>query len=110
MGQPVKFYADEHISRAIVRGLRQRGADVLTTTEAGLLSATDEEHLERALLEGRVLVTYDQDYHRLHASGISHAGIAIANRTRTIGDIIRGLMLIHQVLDADEMKNQVEYL
>jgi hypothetical protein len=34
MGQPVKFYTDEHVARAVVNGLRQRGADVLTVPEA----------------------------------------------------------------------------
>ncbi len=47
MGRPVKFYTDEHVARAVVRGLRQRGADVLTVPEAGLLGASDEEHMER---------------------------------------------------------------
>jgi polyhydroxybutyrate depolymerase len=30
MGQPKEFYMDEHVSRAVIHGLRQRGADVLT--------------------------------------------------------------------------------
>ena len=29
MGQPIKFYTDEHVAKAVVQGLRQRGADVL---------------------------------------------------------------------------------
>lgn len=78
MGQPVKFYTDEHVGRAVVRGLRQRGADVLTVPEAGLLGATDEKHLEHARAEGRVLFTQDEDFLRLHAARIAHAGIAYA--------------------------------
>jgi hypothetical protein len=57
MGQPVKFYTDEHTARAVIKALRQRGADVLSVPEAGLLSARDEEHLERARAEGRVIFT-----------------------------------------------------
>ena len=45
MRQPIKFYVDEHVATAVVKGLRQRGADVLTVLEAGLRSASDEEHL-----------------------------------------------------------------
>ena len=37
MGQRVRFYTDEHVPRAAIRGLRQRGVDVLTAAEAGLL-------------------------------------------------------------------------
>src|SRR5436190_17084271 len=55
MDEKVKFYTDEHVPRAVARGLRQRGVDVLTAPQAGLLGATDEEHLERARAEGRVL-------------------------------------------------------
>ena len=110
MGQPVKFYTDEHVARAVVRALRQRGADVLTVPEAGLLGATDEEHLERAHAEGRVLFTQDDDYLRLHSAGVEHAGVAYAPQGTPIGDIIRGLMLIFQLLAADRMTNQVEYL
>ena len=73
---PVRFYTDEHVGRAVVRGLRQRGADILTVSEAGMLGASDEEHLERARVEGRVLFTQDDDFLRLHASEIDHAGIA----------------------------------
>ncbi len=110
MGRPVKFYMDEHVARAVVRGLRQRGADVLTVPEAGLLGAADEEHLERARIEGRVIFTQDDDFLRLHAAGIQHAGIAYAPQGTSIGDIIRGLMMIHQVLDAEDMEGHVEYL
>jgi uncharacterized protein with PIN domain len=110
MAQPVKFYTDEHVGRAVVRGLRQRGVDVLTGPEAGLLGAADVQHLERARTEGRVLFTPDEDFLRLHAAGVVHAGIAYAPQGASIGDIIRGLMLIHQLLEADEMIGHVEYL
>lgn len=36
MRQPIKFYVDEHVATAVGKGLRQRGADVLTVLEAGL--------------------------------------------------------------------------
>jgi uncharacterized protein with PIN domain len=110
MGQPVKFYTDEHTARAVVRGLRHRGADVLTVPEAGLLSASDEQHLERARSEGRVLFTQDDDFLRLHAAGVPHAGIAYAPQGTSIARIIRGLILIHQVLEAEDMERHVEYL
>jgi uncharacterized protein DUF5615 len=110
MGQPIKFYTDEHVSRAVIRGLRQRGADVLTAPEAGLLGVPDEQHLERARAEGRVLFTQDDDFLRLHTAGVPHEGIAYTPQGTPIGDIIRGLMLICQVLEAADMKGHVEYL
>jgi predicted nuclease of predicted toxin-antitoxin system len=110
MGLPVRFYTDEHISRAVVKGLRQRGVDVLTVPEAGMLAASDEQHIERARLEHRVIVTHDEDYLRWHAQGTPHAGIAFAAHGTSIGDMIRGLMLIQQVLEAEDMEGKLEYI
>jgi hypothetical protein len=110
MAQPVKFYTDEHIPRAVVRALRLHGVDVLTVPEAGTLGASDDVHLERARIEGRVVATQDDDFLRLHAAGVQHAGVAYAPQGTSIGDLIRGLLLIYQVLDAGDMLNAVEYL
>jgi hypothetical protein len=46
----------------------------------------------------------------LHAAGVAHAGIVYTPQGTPIGDIIRGLMLIHQVLEPEDMKDHVEYL
>ncbi len=43
--------------RAVARGLRFRGVDVLTVPEAGLLGVEDEEHLEFARNVSRVIFT-----------------------------------------------------
>lgn len=93
-----------------MRGLRQRGVDVLTVVEAGMLGASDEEHLKRALNEGRVIFTQDDDFLRLHAAGADHAGIVYAPQQTSVKDIIRGLMVIRQVLDAEDMHGQIEFL
>jgi uncharacterized protein with PIN domain len=106
----VKFYTDEHVANAVARGLRQRGVDALTAAEAQMLGASDERHLAFALQQGRVVFTEDDDFLRLHALGIEHAGIAYAPHHTSIGEMIRGLMLIYQVLDADEMRRHVEFL
>jgi predicted nuclease of predicted toxin-antitoxin system len=110
MSRPVKFYLDEHVHPAIAAGLRRRDVDVLTTKEAGMLTATDIEHLTFAAREQRVIFTQDDDFLRLHASGQTHAGIVYARQRTAVGHIIRGLMLIHQVLTAEEMQNHVEFL
>ncbi|MEE4377293.1 MAG: DUF5615 family PIN-like protein [Candidatus Competibacteraceae bacterium] len=101
---------DEHVAKAVIRGLRQRGVDVLTTPEASKLHATDEEHLAFALSERRVIFTQDNDFLKLAASGQPHAGIVYASQHSPIGHIIQGLMLIYQILDAEEMVGNIEYL
>jgi predicted nuclease of predicted toxin-antitoxin system len=106
----VRFYTDEHIARAVVSALRQRGVDVRTTLEAGLLGAADEAHLAFALVEGRVLLTQDADFLALAASGMPHSGIAYAPQITTVGAIVRGAMLIHQLATAEEMAGRVEFV
>jgi len=80
----MRFHLDEHVDHAIARGLRQRGSDVTTTTDAGLLGATDDQQLEFALQSGRVLFTQDADFLGLHLQGSAHAGLS-ARRDRVRG-------------------------
>lgn len=110
MSERVRFYADEHVSRAVVNGLRQRGVDVLTVSEAGLLGKSDEDQLAFARREGRVLYTQDADFLRLHSSGTDHAGIVYAPQSTPIGDAIRGLVLVAELLGVNDMKGHVEFL
>jgi hypothetical protein len=37
----VRYYADEHIPKAVIRGLRQRGVDILGVADAALMGAAD---------------------------------------------------------------------
>jgi uncharacterized protein with PIN domain len=110
MSRPIRFYTDEHVSGAIVRGMRIRGVDVLTVAQAGMLSATDGEYLALALREGRVVFTQDDDFLRLAHAGVGHAGIVYAPQHTPVGHVVRGLMLIVQVLDAEDMVGHVEFL
>lgn len=92
-------------------GLRRRGIDVTTTPEAGLLSATDEYQAVYALAQGRVLFTHDRDFLRLSATGVAHAGIVYCDKnSKNLGEVIQGLVLIWELLEPDEMRNQVEFL
>ncbi len=45
MGPKVKFYTDEHVAKAVIHGLGQRGVDVLAVVDASMLGATDVEQL-----------------------------------------------------------------
>lgn len=110
MDERVRFYADEHVSGAVVQGLRLHGVDVLTTAEAGMIGASDEEQVVFAIAEGRVLYTQDADYLRLHRAGVTHAGIAYAKQGKPIGEVVRGLLLVYDLLDAKSMAGAVEFI
>ena len=69
MPEEITYHMDEHVPTAVTRGLRARGVDVVTAQESRLLAASDEEHLDQAAAEGRVIFTQDADFLRLHAKG-----------------------------------------
>lgn len=106
----IRYYTDEHVAGAVTAGLRRRGIDVVTTREAGLLGARDEEHLAFALAQGRVLVTQDVDFVALSAGSAPHAGIVFAPQHTPVGEIIKGLVLVYHVLSAAEMTGNIEFL
>jgi hypothetical protein len=111
MPRTIRFHLDENCSRSIAGGLRRRGIDVTTTPESGLMGALDEQQTAYSLAHGRVLFTQDQDFLRLDARGVAHAGIAYcAKDTKTIGELIQSLVLIWEIYDPAEMAGRVEYL
>jgi predicted nuclease of predicted toxin-antitoxin system len=101
---------DEHIHPAVAAALRARGVDVVTTQEIDLLSASDEHLLNSACQQGRVLFSFDADFARLHAAGHQHAGIVYASRQTAIGQQVRSLLLIYQILSPEEMINHLEFI
>jgi predicted nuclease of predicted toxin-antitoxin system len=107
----LSFHLDEHIHPAIAAGLRRRGIDVTTTIEAGLSGADDEQHVAFALTEVRVVVTHDDDFLVLHSQGVPHAGIAFCHQgDRTIGEMLRSLLLMNECLEPNEMLGRVEFI
>ena len=111
MPRTIPFHLDEHVAHAVADGLRRRGIDVTTTTDAGLLGAADADQIAYGLAQGRVIFTEDDDFLALAAAGVAHAGLAYCKQnTRSLGQIIRSLELIWDVYEPDEMRNRVEFL
>lgn len=91
--------------------MRRQGIDVTTTDEAGLSGARDIDHVAFALGESRVIVTFDDDFPRLHRRGDPHPGIVYGHQNlRTIGEVIDFLALLHACDSAESMQNRLEYL
>ncbi|MDJ0676870.1 MAG: DUF5615 family PIN-like protein [Calothrix sp. MO_167.B42] len=111
MTQKIRFHLDENVSNAIAEGLRRRGIDVTTTPETGLIAASDAEQVAFALSQHRVIFTHDDDFLVIHRSGVVHSGIAYCDQNRrSIGEILTSLILIWEILEAEEMRNQLEFL
>ncbi|MDB5307260.1 MAG: hypothetical protein JWO38_1462 [Gemmataceae bacterium] len=111
MANPVRFYLDQNVFGGTVAGLRALEIDVLSAQEAGRCGLPDPDQLAFASAEGRVIVTFDQDYSVLHAAGVPHAGSGWCHPTKySVGQLVRALEILHGVLTAAEMVSQVEYL
>ena len=111
MADRIRFHLDEHIDLDIARALRRHGIDVTTTVDAKLRTKSDTDQWNYAHDSGRVVVTHDADFLRLSATYSGHPGIAYCRMgSRSLGDMIRSLMLIYEVLSPDEMRGRVEFL
>jgi hypothetical protein len=109
MAERLRFHLDENVNPAIAAGLRQRGIDVTTTQETGLLQAADDDQLAFATRQQRVLVTHDRDF--LRPGFEPHAGIAFCARDKyAIGGLIRALLTLWSSVTAEEMVNRVVFL
>ena len=111
MAERIRFHLDEHMDPDIAAALRRHGVDATTAVEVGLRTASDETQFGFAETQRRVIVTDDADFLRLAAANAAHPGIVICRRqSLSIREIIRGLILIYEVLTPGEMAGRVEFL
>lgn len=107
----IRYQLDEHVAHAIAHGLARRATDVATAIDSGVVGLPDDQLLARWLTEGRVLITHDQDFLRLHRQGVAHAGIVFCEqRSRSIGEIVAYLSLVTDVLSPAEIAARVEFV
>ena len=111
MAAKIKFHLDENVRNAIAQGLRRRGIDVTTTPEQSLIGISDEAQLKFAVSQNRVIFTQDADFLRINQTNTNHYGIVYCSQgSKSIGQIIRGLILIWELLEPEDMYGKVEFL
>ena len=111
MPDRIRFHLDEHIPDAVFLALCKYGIDVTTTVNAGLRGRSDAQHLEYARTTHRAIVTHDADFLRLADVAENHHGVVYCPMAaRSVGEIVRGLILIYEVLETHELAGRVEYL
>jgi len=66
----MRFLADAGISPKSVEFLRQLGHDAIHVRELGMQRSADQEVVDRARAEGRVVVAFDLDFGEILALGI----------------------------------------
>ena len=113
----LSLYLDEDtIARALIAGLRARGADVQTVVEAGLRGKDDSIHLQWAAAHNRTLYTFNvSDFCKLHRdyleNGQEHAGIIVVPRQRyKVKQQIRLLLNVLKTKSAEDMRNHLLFL
>jgi len=113
----LKIYLDECVSPDLASAMRQRGWDVLSAHEVGLVGVTDEEQLEFATQIGRVLLTFDvQDFQKLAKrwleQGREHASILLCQHLpkQAYGGLLQRLEQVRSILTAEQIHNTVIWL
>lgn len=111
----LQLYMDVHVRRAVSRGLRLRGVDVLTAQEDSAERLADPALLARATQLGRVLVSQDADLleeaARRQQTGEHFAGVIYGHQQQvTVGQMVRDLEIYAKVYDPADMVDQVKYL
>lgn len=108
----MRFYLDEHVSRAIANGLKQRGHDIETVHEAKNTGKSDREQLAYATEKKRIIITADSDFlviverEKIHHGGI----IFITEHHIQPGEIIRRIDRIATLLSQEDMENHIEFV
>jgi predicted nuclease of predicted toxin-antitoxin system len=73
----MNFVADESCAGPVIRALREAGHDVIAIADVAK-GSNDEQVLDRAVNEERVLITEDRDFGKLvYARGRSSTGVVL---------------------------------
>ena len=106
MPTSIRLYLDENVNPEVAEWLIEAGIDALTAREAGMLGASDEEHLVFAAESGRVLFTHDfHDFPSIASDWASarrqHCGILIAHQDlpSAIAKMIADVQALYEKLD-----------
>ncbi len=108
-----RLYLDEDVSVLLAEILRRRGVDAITARDEQMLGKTDEQNLQRASSQSRVMVTHNRvDFEKLFTlyteQNLRHAGIIVLSRKRDIYTIAHRLILF--LNQHKEIQNQLWYL
>lgn len=112
----IRLYLDEDTQDSdLLMALRLRNIDVVSTGEAKMLSRSDEEQLQWALNNQRIIYSFNvRDFYRIHTYLLEnqqhHAGIILGVQSYSIGEQMRRILRIIATNSAEEMENKVEFL
>ena len=99
----LKFIADMNVGMPVVAGLRERGYDAVHVREVLPITAADEEILELAVSECRVVLTVDHDFSDLlFLKSLSKPSVILFRMQRPRSELVlKKLDVILRTLVAD---------
>ena len=113
----IRLYLDRHVIVRLADDLIERGYDVLTTQQAGLDTASDEQQLAFATSERRAMLTFNIcDFAPLHerflATDRGHAGIVVSQQLsrRNYGTLLARTVRLLETMTAEELCNNLVHL
>ncbi len=104
------FYINESVNVAVGEGLKRRGVKVISARDADNLGLSDKEQLDYATKNKLVIVTHDDDFLSM-AMKFEHKGIVYVHQQKyNVGDLIRKLKLLWDIVEQKDIVNYVEFL
>jgi Domain of unknown function (DUF5615) len=113
----IRLLADENFNGDILRGLRRRvpAIDAPRIQDVGLRGADDEEVLEWATAEGRLVLTHDVStlvgfaWKRV-ASGRRHSGVIAISQQGPVGAVVTDLVLLAECSTDEEWMDRILFI
>ncbi len=108
----VSFYFDEMMPRPAAEQIAKRGYSVVMAVDVGMTQKPDEEHLQYATEQGRILVTFDHPFAGRTMASQGHAGLICITSARQddFGIIVRLLIAFGDGHTAEDAKGSVFWL
>lgn len=112
MPEPLKLYLDQMLRLDVGQALRSEGHDVMRASEVGQARADDEQILQQAISENRILVTLDEHFGDWVILPLSlHPGvIRLKVNPATSKKVIELLLPFLRLHSSDEFKNHLVIL
>lgn len=116
MSTPSLYFDEDSSEKEVTDALKEVGLDVRSAVEVGNTAIEDEEQLEYAVSEERVLFSFNkEDFARIHKEwanrGKKHWGILLGQQQcNTTKKLIRSLRKFCQRNDKSSLKNAIRFL
>lgn len=102
----IRFFAEKHIPKSVTEALKLRSIDVIRAEDVGLSHSDDEGIMAFAVSEGRILLTHDSDFVRIHhlylRRGTTHYGImyVVPALQGVVGEVVKHLVFWYEAVEA----------